>query len=163
MDDNAPWRDPRNRPGPSPYKACSNPFYQLLPGADNPFRIKPDIVHTLHIGFGQDMCASTIVLLAKKGCFGNPRSLDDRLAMAYASYQEYCHNTQRFTACDGWTTKTLGMKTKLGLVRFVLLICSGASPSLRDCTERGMTLAWFAVGFNMPWRTLTLARISREA
>ena len=114
---------PRTVQGQARIKPASTlSFYHLVPGADSAARIKPDIVHTFHIGCGQDMCASVIVLLAKKGCFGNQRALDDKLSAAYARYQAYCHATQRYTACDEWTIKTLGVKTNLGLACFAFLV-----------------------------------------
>lgn len=110
MDDDAPWK--HNRPGPSPFKD-THPFAGKVPGSDDPYRIKPDIVHTFHIGFGADLCASMIVWLSKKGCFGNDGNFDDRLAAAYSSFQNFCHNTHRYTACEPWSKKNLGMSSIL--------------------------------------------------
>lgn len=112
MDDGAPWK--RNRPGPNPFKAGGNPFAGVVPGADDPFRIKPDIVHTFHIGFGADLCASVIVWLSMKGCFGLHPAFDDRLLAAYSAFQQFCHNTSRYTSCDEWSKSNLGMSKLLG-------------------------------------------------
>lgn len=112
MDDQAPWRS--NRPGPNPIKACGHPFL-LVPGGDDPYRIKPDIVHTFHIGFGADMCASMVVWLCMKRKFGVHRALDDRLLAAYSDFQQFCHNTHRYTSCEEWSTRTLGMSSFLDL------------------------------------------------
>ena len=97
MDENAPWK--QNRPGPYPFKGA-HPFVGKVPGSDDPYRIKPDIVHTFHIGFGADLCASMIVWFSLKGCFGNQGSFDDRLVAAYFSFQTFCHNMHRYTSCE---------------------------------------------------------------
>ena len=117
MDDDAPWRSPENRPGPSPFKDCERPF-SLLPAGDDPRNIKPDIVHTFHIGFGVDMAASIVVWLCKLGVFndGQRQALDYKLRCAYSSFREFCHETHRFTACDQWCLKKFGMVTNLGKI-----------------------------------------------
>ena len=118
MDNEAPWRSPENRPGPSPFKDCERPF-SFLPAGDDPRNIKPDIVHTFHIGFGVDLAASIVVWLCKLGIFNNgqPRqSLDDKLRCAYSSFREFCHETHRFTACDQWCLKKMGMGSTFGKI-----------------------------------------------
>ena len=112
MDDDAPWRS--NRPGPNPTKNCSHPFFGVVPGADDPFRIKPDVVHTFHIGFGADLCASTIVWLCMKGKFGNHAAFDDSLLSAYSAFQQFCHDTHRYTSCEEWSKRNLNMDASFG-------------------------------------------------
>ena len=115
MDEDAQWRATRC-PGPDPFKAGGHPFMGVVAGTDDPVRIKPDMVHTFHIGMGQDMCASMILALAKKGCFGGHRSLNDRLQSAYSDFQGYCYRTGRSTACDEWTKAAMRVTTPLGPV-----------------------------------------------
>ena len=113
MGDAALWKG--CRPGPNPIKACGNPFEGIVPGADDPQRIKPDLVHTFHIGFGADMCASMIVWLSMKGRFGLHTAFDDRLLAAYSEFQSFCHTTHRYTACEEWSKAALGMSGLLAL------------------------------------------------
>lgn len=112
MGDGADWRG--DRPGPSPFKEIGNVF-ETVPSMGAAGRIKPDLVHTFHIGFGVDMAASMIVYLLSVGVFGPWRSLDDGLACAYSKYREFCHDTHRYTACDPWCKKKMGMTTPLRL------------------------------------------------
>ncbi|CAL1145148.1 unnamed protein product [Cladocopium goreaui] len=111
-DSDAPWKLAENRPGESPFKPEGNPF-AIVPGGDSPNRIRPDMVHTFHIGFGVDLAASFVVWLCKLGKLGSngrPRqSFDDKLSLAYSTFREYCHIHKRFTACDHWSMKKLGM------------------------------------------------------
>lgn len=116
LDDAAPWR--LDRPGPSPFKRIGNPWSGLVPGADSPDRIKPDMVHTFHIGFGQDLAASCIVWLARLGLFGN-RPFDERLRSAYSCFREFCHTEKRYTSCDQWCLKKLKMTSKLNCIIFL--------------------------------------------
>lgn len=143
MDDEAPWR--RNRPGPNPIKVCGHPFLGV-PGADDPYRIKPDLVHTFHIGFGADMCASMIVLLCEKQQFGNHRSFDDRLLAAYSHFQSYCHSTHRYTACEEWSKRTMGM------TKFLDCYCK-AFISISRCFPSATLKLLFGLG--LPWASPT--------
>ena len=124
MDADAQWRSAR--PGPPPFKPEGNVF-EGVPGLNKPWYIKPDLVHTFHIGFGADFCASTIVWLAKLGKFGHARKLDERLRNAYSAFRHYCHTTNRFTACDEWSTKKFGMTTILGFAWHKILPVSPAN------------------------------------
>lgn len=97
------------RPGPSPFKREGSVF-DVVPGANAPSRIYPDVVHSFHIGFGQDLAASCVTWLAHMDQFGpNPR-FDAKLRAAYTNFRQYCHDTHRFTACDEWSMKKFGMK-----------------------------------------------------
>lgn len=85
----------------------------MIVGAWDPQRIKVDIVHTFHIGVGCDACASMVVWLCKLGKFGNHDSFDDRLREAYSTFMQYCHDNHRYTACEEWSKKNLGMPSML--------------------------------------------------
>lgn len=108
FDAGSPWMAAGARPGPSPFKSEGSVFDVVL-GADLPSRIYPDVVHTFHIGFGCDLAASIICWLARLNIFGNGK-FDEKLRKAYSDFQAFCHDTNRFTACDEWSTKKLGMK-----------------------------------------------------
>lgn len=117
LDPGAPWKLPEHRPGPTPFKPGGHPF-QIVPGGDSCERVKPDIVHTFHIGFGADMCASMVVWLCKLGKFGTGRpreSLEEKLSHAYSMFREYCHTHKRFTACAHWSLKKFSMSSILRL------------------------------------------------
>ena len=104
MSPEAVWRSSASRPGESPYKESGCPF-QILAGAAETFRIKPDVVHTFHIGFGQDLASSTVFWMAKLGKFGQNRKLDERIRNAFSEYQMWCKRNGRYTSCDHWCTK----------------------------------------------------------
>ena len=111
LDHGAPWKAAENRPGPTPFKDCAKPF-DMIPGGSSCERIRPDIVHTFHIGFGTDLVASMVVWLVRLGLFdggAGHQAFDDKLRTAYSTFREYCHSTRRFTACDQWCIKKLGM------------------------------------------------------
>ena len=81
-------------------------------------RIKPDLVHTFHIGFGADLASSIVVWLAKLGTFGGS-NFDERLRTAYGMFQEFCHAEKRYTSCEEWCIKKFGMSSSLGVYGFV--------------------------------------------
>ena len=110
FDSDAAWRGPGGRPGPSPFKSDGNVF-SIVPGC-TPERIKPDLVHSFHIGFGADLAASIIVWLARLDKFGR-LAFDERLRVAYSMFQEYCHEQKRYNSCDEWCLKKLGMTSNL--------------------------------------------------
>ena len=160
---------PDGRPGPSPFKPEGNVF-ERVPGC-TPERIKPDLVHTFHIGFGADLAASMIVWMAKMNKFGR-LSFDDKLRVAYSMFQEYCHHTKRYTACDEWCMKKFSMSSFLG-ISFLGYVCvfpfflplssgslknprenqfkkshsSGSMTSRRVWPARVTILGWFAGGW----------------
>ena len=78
-------------------------------------RIMPDIVHTFHIGIGVDFCSSTIVLPANKKKFVSPfgDKLSHFLDAAYTAFIQWCKREKRYTACDVWTQKAMGVKGTL--------------------------------------------------
>jgi len=102
------------RPGPSPFKREGSVF-DVVHGASSPQRIYQDVVHTFHIGFGCDLAASMVVWLAKMNHFGNPGTFDGKLRSAFGNFQEWCSDTNHFSACDEWTYKRLSMNSILGL------------------------------------------------
>lgn len=107
----APWRS-ASRPGPWPFKS-RHPFFEV-PGGDSPLRIHADMVHTYHIGFGVDCCASIIVALCNEQKFGSGCAFPARLEAAYNAFRQWCTLNKKFTTCDVWTRKSLGMTKNLG-------------------------------------------------
>ena len=121
FDPDSPWLVDGGRPGPSPFKREGSVF-DLVPGASSPQRIYPDVVHTFHIGFGCDLAASMVVWLARMNYFGNPGTFDGKLRSAFGNFQEWCSDTNHFSACEEWTYKRLSMNSILGLTLWFLRI-----------------------------------------
>ena len=68
LSEDAAWR--HERPGGDPLKSNrSVPFFKM-PDGRTPRVILLDVVHTFHIGFGVDLCASMIVMLPFMGLLG---------------------------------------------------------------------------------------------
>ena len=109
----APWRSAlgENR-GSSPYwlDPADIPLLQI-PGM-NQESILPDSCHCFHLGWGIDLAASGLVLLAKRGCFGNG-TLNDRLQAKYKTYTRWCSTEKRTTGISWWSTKKLDMASHL--------------------------------------------------
>ena len=128
---------------PSLFKVGGSPF-DILPGGTSPERVRPDIVHTFHLGFGVDMAASIIVWLCHLGCFGDgrpPQSFEEKLTYAHSSFRECCHQTKWFTACDHWTTKKFSMASALGFYKSIFEFQTWKVLQNQTCTtpaERGM-------------------------
>ena len=78
--------------------------------------ISTDPMHTFHIGWGQDLAASGVILLATVGAFGQG-SLDSRLEVAYASFIAFCSAHGKTTSCDRFSKQTFDMKHGLNLDR----------------------------------------------
>lgn len=113
FDVGAAWRGPDARPGPCPFKPEGNVF-DVVPGCVAT-RVKPNVVHTFHIGFGADLASSIIVWLAKLNKFGVERqSFDEKLRTAYGMFQAFCHKEKRYTACDEWCVLKIKMASTLG-------------------------------------------------
>lgn len=121
FDRDSPWLVDGGRPGPSPFKREGSVF-DVVHGASSPQRIYQDVVHTFHIGFGCDLAASMVVWLAKMNHFGNPGTFDGKLRSAFGNFQEWCSDTNHFSACDEWTYKRLSMNSILGLTLWILLV-----------------------------------------
>lgn len=82
--DDAPWV--HKGCGQSPYKtSCSpSPFLDVV-GCNKPRYISLDYCHIFHLGYGLDMGASTVVLLAKLGHFGQG-NMDVKLAEGFTRF-----------------------------------------------------------------------------
>ena len=106
----AAWR--RDGAPELPYKGFA-PLHHV-PGCHEPKYILLDFLHIYHIGYGFDATASSIVLLAKLGQFGDARKLDDRLAEAYYRFDLWCKINGRFTTIDEFTSLSFGMGENLG-------------------------------------------------
>lgn len=113
MGPHAQWRESigekRFKP---PFKAGWNPLMKL-PGMSAE-QILPDSCHSFHLGCGIDLASSGVVLLCKRGFFGNARvPLDDRLLVAYTTYTRWVHSSGKTTGVDWWSKRKLGMGSHL--------------------------------------------------
>ena len=84
-----------------------------VPGLNKSDYIHPDSCHCFHIGWGKDMAASSLVLLAKEGCWPG-RSLDSRLETAFMQFMQYLNVRHKTTGCDGFSKQDFKMNSSLG-------------------------------------------------
>ena len=102
----AAWRSGGH--GPSPFKRKRIPLLKV-PGFDDRRYVLLDFCHIFHLGYGLDIAASTIVLLAKKGQYGLQPKFDDRLAEAYKRFNSWCHRTGRTSSLNEFSARKFGM------------------------------------------------------
>lgn len=108
LGENASWRGTcgDQRQG-SPFKhGHRNPLLRI-PGM-NKDSILPDSLHCFHLGWGQDLAASAVVLLCKLGHFQG-RCLNSRLATAYAEFTAWVGRSKKTTGIDWWSKLKLDM------------------------------------------------------
>lgn len=102
----AAWRTDGH--GPSPFKRKRIPLLKV-PGFDDRRYVLLDFWPIFHLGYGMDITASTIVLLAKKGQYGLQSKFDDRLAEAFVRFDSWCHRTRRTSSLHEFSTRKFGM------------------------------------------------------
>ena len=115
MDGSARWR---GTIGPDAWVSAFKPGHVPLcdiPGLGQAFRIAPDTMHCFHLGFGQDLCASSIVILASFGIFKNNGSFDAKLEAGYDSFMDFCHRKGKTTSVDLFCKQKFGMASRLWL------------------------------------------------
>lgn len=108
MGEEAEWRQTcgHQRTG-SPFKHGHHVPLLSIPGMCQE-NILPDSLHCFHLGWGQDLGASGVVLLCKKGHFiGN--NLDAKLADAYANYTAWLSRNHKTSGIDWWSKRKLDM------------------------------------------------------
>ena len=103
----AEWRGTIDNRAETPHKTDDIPLLRV-PGLRTKL-ISTDPMHTFHLGWGQDLGASGVVLLAKLDFFGHG-SLDTRLNCAYGDFVAYCMAMGKTTSCDGFSRKAFDMK-----------------------------------------------------
>ena len=99
----------------SPYWPVHNPLLQV-PGIDQ-LRILPDSCHCFHLGWGVDLAASALVLLARLRCFQGGRTLDKQLFQAYKLFTGWVALMGKSTGVKWWSYKKLDMNTCLCSVK----------------------------------------------
>ena len=82
--------------------------------------ILPDSCHVFHLGWGLDLAASGICLLAKLQCFPG-RKFDLRLQNAYISFTRWISDNKKTTGISWWSTRKLDMKEHFGFIKIKIL------------------------------------------
>ncbi|CAL1165200.1 unnamed protein product [Cladocopium goreaui] len=111
--ESAAWRTSGD--GGCPYKPGFAPL-RHIPGCHEPKYILLDYCHVFHLGYGQDMAASSIILLSLLGHFGNERKLDNRLIAAYEKFDQWCRANHRTSAIDEFSKQSFGMGSLILMV-----------------------------------------------
>jgi len=112
------WHDPTDAsawvqggPGPSPFKTLDQPFLQI-PGCSHPGAVTLDYLHCFHLGYGCDMAASSVVLLARLLHFGRG-GIDQRLQSAYTRFTRWCHLNHKVSSIVEFSKQKFDMSSKL--------------------------------------------------
>lgn len=134
--DAAPWTT--SGPGPSPFKPGPPSPFLDVPGAGGADGLLVDYLHCFHLGYGIDLAASTVVLLAQDRFFGYQRAFDDSLAAGYATFMKWCHENQRQTNIKEFSKLKFDMESNLGWLLFPCneSIVPGTLPSQPAWEER---------------------------
>lgn len=83
-----------------------------LPGCNHQRYALLDYCHIFHLGYGCDIAASTVVLMAKLGHYGSARSLDGRLEVGYARFDAWCRVQGRVSSIDDFSSRGFGLRQK---------------------------------------------------
>ena len=109
----APWkRMIGNNRYKSPFKPREIPLLSI-PGMCST-AILPDSCHCFHLGWGVDLAASGLVLLAKNGEFPG-RTLVPQLREAYSRFMTWCKDNKKTSSILWWSYQKLDMKSNLDL------------------------------------------------
>lgn len=123
MDSTAQWR---STIGPAAWDSAFNrgpvPLC-AIPGLERACRIEPDTMHVFHLGFGQDLCAGTIVLLSRFHLFRESGTLEEQMAAGYDSYMTFCHREKKTTSCDAFNKLKFGMSSNLNCAVGIRFLC----------------------------------------
>ena len=112
------WWDPRptskwvtGGTGPSPFKPGTvSPLIAICKNTED---ICLDYCHAFHLGMGQDVAASSVVLMALLFHFGTSRALNARLEVAYARFSLWCKTHRRTTSVPEFTKLGFDMNQTL--------------------------------------------------
>ena len=104
----ASWRSTIGQRMTSPHKTEDIPLFNIPGLATN--TITTDPMHSFHLGWGQDLAASGVILLCHLECFGRG-ALDRRLELAYEKFVTYCQESGRTTSIDRFSKAAFDMAT----------------------------------------------------
>ena len=116
------WHNPKSDarwrldgPGPLPFKlGMPNSSVLSVAGTGAPKYVLLDYCHAYHLGYGQDLGASAIVVLALMSYFGTDRALDSRLGNAFVWYSSWLKTSKKTSSLHDFSKKTFGFGSKLG-------------------------------------------------
>ena len=103
----ASWRDTIGCRLTSRHTDLDNIALFMVPGLDTD-RVLSDPMHCFHLGWGADLGASSIVLLALLGDFGGG-GLNRRLECAFGNFMEHCVNVGATTSCERFSKDKFDM------------------------------------------------------
>ena len=104
----ASWRSTIGERMSSPHKNEAVPLFDI-PGLATD-TITTDPMHSFHLGWGQDLGASGVILLCKLECFGRG-ALDKRLEIAYEKFVMHCQESGKTTSIDRFSKVAFDMAT----------------------------------------------------
>lgn len=123
------WHDPTEQStwfqqglfaGPSPFKVGEPSPFLSIPGCNHAKYMTLDFCHCFHLGYGMDMAASTIVLLAQLN-FYQRRSMDDKLHMAFSHFIAWCKENKRVTSIRGFSKQDFDMASTLDRIHICFI------------------------------------------
>ena len=99
----------------SPFKdGQPSPLRSIIPGGNNPFKIKIDIAHTWAIcGVGKDCYASCLVFLAHHCRVWGGNTLETQLDNAFQSFKSHCIQKKKTTSIIEFSKQELKIKSYL--------------------------------------------------
>ena len=89
-----------------------------IPGCDHARYMTLDYCHAFHLGYGMDMAASTIVLLAKLE-FHEGRSMNAHVHAAFRSFSSCCKDNKRTTSISDFSKLDLDLDTASDLMSII--------------------------------------------
>ena len=103
------WRSTIGCRATSPHKHSNDniPLFRI-PGLETQ-RVITDPLHCFHLGWGQDLAAGGLVMLAHLGHFGRG-GLDAKLAQAFELFLAWCVAAGKSTSCDKFSRRDFDMK-----------------------------------------------------
>ena len=68
----------------------------------------------MNLGFGKDLCGSSILLLCRYNCFGNYGSIGKKLESAFDEFRLWCDEHHKATSLKSISLKTFKIQSQLG-------------------------------------------------
>lgn len=97
----------------SPFKNKKTSALRSVPGGDLVGTIKPDLMHTFNLGFGQDLAAGGVLAVVRMGVWAG-RSIDAKLALACESFDGWCVSHGKTSSVKSFELGKFKIKAPLG-------------------------------------------------